>query len=48
MRLQELDAKRQQPVVLKVLRQEYPPPEAIARFKLEYDLTRRFQAPGII
>ncbi|MHC5930657.1 serine/threonine protein kinase [Nostoc sp.] len=38
----------QQPVVLKVLRQEYPPPEAIARFKLEYDLTRRFQAPGII
>ncbi|YAF96759.1 MAG: AAA family ATPase [Nodularia sp. CChRGM 3473] len=41
----ELD---QQPVVLKVLRQEYPPPEAIARFKLEYDLTRRFQVPGII
>ncbi|MEH2195505.1 MAG: AAA family ATPase [Nostoc sp.] len=38
----------QQPVVLKVLRQEYPSPEAIARFKLEYDLTRRFQAPGII
>lgn len=41
----ELD---QQPVVLKVLWQEYPPPEAIARFKLEYDLTCRFQAPGII
>ncbi|MBD2679341.1 MULTISPECIES: AAA family ATPase [Nostoc] len=41
----ELD---RQPVVLKVLRQEYPPPEAIARFKLEYDLTRCFQAPGII
>ncbi|BCL38554.1 AAA family ATPase [Nostoc sp. MS1] len=41
----ELD---QQPVVLKVLRQEYPPPEAIARFKLEYELTCRFQVPGII
>ncbi|MBN3892205.1 MAG: AAA family ATPase [Nostoc sp. JL31] len=41
----ELD---RQPVVLKVLWQEYPSPEAIARFKLEYDLTRRFQAPGII
>ncbi|MBE9003656.1 AAA family ATPase [Fortiea sp. LEGE XX443] len=37
-----------QPVVLKLLRQEYPPPEAIARFKLEYELTRRFQVPGII
>jgi predicted ATPase/class 3 adenylate cyclase/tRNA A-37 threonylcarbamoyl transferase component Bud32 len=35
-------------VVLKLLRLEYPPPEAIARFKLEYELTRRFQAPGII
>ncbi|MBN3877884.1 MULTISPECIES: AAA family ATPase [unclassified Nostoc] len=41
----ELD---RQPVVLKVLWQEYPSPEAIARFKLEYDLTRRAQAPGII
>ncbi|WP_414545420.1 AAA family ATPase [Nostoc sp. CCY0012] len=38
----------QQPVVLKFLREEYPSPEAIARFKLEYDLTRRCQVPGII
>ncbi|WP_242051210.1 AAA family ATPase [Nostoc spongiaeforme] len=37
-----------QPVVLKLLREEYPTPEAIARFKLEYELTRRFQVPGII
>jgi len=37
-----------QPVVLKLLRMEYPPPEAIARFKLEYELTRRFQVPEII
>ncbi|MEO0532407.1 MAG: AAA family ATPase [Cyanobacteria bacterium P01_A01_bin.123] len=35
-------------VVLKFLRPEYPSPEQIARFRLEYDLTRSFDIPGII
>ncbi|MBE7381372.1 MAG: AAA family ATPase [Leptolyngbya sp. SIO1E4] len=35
-------------VVLKFLRPEYPTPEQIARFRLEYDLTRSFDIPGII
>ncbi|HEY9661869.1 MAG TPA: serine/threonine-protein kinase, partial [Allocoleopsis sp.] len=34
------------PVILKVLKQEYPTPEAIARFKLEYEITRRLDLPG--
>lgn len=38
----------QLPVVLKILRPEYPSPEEIARFRLEYDLTRSFDIPGII
>ncbi|MEO0984411.1 MAG: AAA family ATPase [Cyanobacteria bacterium J06639_14] len=38
----------QQPIVLKRLRNRYPTPEAIARFRLEYDLTRRLQIPGVI
>jgi predicted ATPase/class 3 adenylate cyclase/tRNA A-37 threonylcarbamoyl transferase component Bud32 len=37
-----------QPIILKVLGQDYPSPEEIAKFKLEYDLTRRVQALGII
>lgn len=36
------------PVVLKFLKPEYPSPEAIARFRLEYDLTRSFNIAGII
>ena len=36
------------PVVLKLLRPEYPNPAEIARFRLEYDLTRSFDIPGII
>ncbi|MEM0979226.1 MAG: AAA family ATPase [Cyanobacteria bacterium P01_H01_bin.58] len=35
-------------VVLKFLRPDYPSPEQIARFRLEYDLTRSFDIPGII
>ena len=36
------------PVVLKFLRPEYPSPEQIARFRLEYDLARSFNIPGVI
>ncbi|NER79620.1 MAG: serine/threonine-protein kinase PknK, partial [Leptolyngbya sp. SIO1D8] len=36
------------PVVLKFLRPEYPSPAQVARFRLEYDLTRSFNIPGII
>jgi len=36
------------PVILKVLRQEYPTPNAIARFKLEYDITRNLNLEGAI
>ena len=36
------------PVVLKFLRPEYPSPEQIARFRLEYDLARSFTIPGVI
>ncbi|HEY9602043.1 MAG TPA: serine/threonine-protein kinase PknK, partial [Allocoleopsis sp.] len=35
-------------VILKVLKQEYPTPEAIARFKLEYDITRSLNLEGAI
>jgi len=35
-------------VVLKILRRQYPSPEEVARFRLEYDLTRRLNTPGII
>ncbi len=36
-----------QPVILKVLRQEYPTPEEIARFKLEYEITRKLNLEGV-
>ena len=35
-------------VVLKFLKPQYPSPEEIARFRLEYDLTRSFDIPRII
>ncbi len=38
----------QLPVVLKFLRPEYPSPEQIARFRLEYDLTHSFNSSGVI
>ncbi|GAB4188930.1 MAG: AAA family ATPase [Coleofasciculaceae cyanobacterium] len=40
--------KDEVPVILKVLRQEYPTPDAIARFKLEYDITRNLNLEGVI
>ncbi|MGH2413888.1 MAG: serine/threonine protein kinase [Microcystaceae cyanobacterium] len=36
------------PVILKVLNQANPPLEAIARFKLEYDITRSFNLEGVV
>ncbi|RZM75677.1 AAA family ATPase [Leptolyngbya iicbica] len=41
-------ASDQQPVVLKILRKSYPTPEEVARFRLEYDLTKCLTTPGII
>lgn len=36
------------PVILKVLKEEYPTLDAIARFKLEYDITRSLNLEGVI
>lgn len=38
----------QQPVILKILKQPYPPPEKIAWFKREYDITRAMNLAGVI
>ncbi|MGK0290488.1 MAG: putative ATPase/GAF domain-containing protein, partial [bacterium] len=35
-------------VVLKTLRKEYPTPEEVARFKREYEITRKINAEGVI
>jgi predicted ATPase/serine phosphatase RsbU (regulator of sigma subunit)/tRNA A-37 threonylcarbamoyl transferase component Bud32 len=37
-----------QSVIIKLLKQAYPPPERIARFKREYELTRGLNLPGVI
>ena len=37
-----------QPVILKMLKQPYPPPEKIAWFKREYELTRSLPLAGVI
>ena len=37
-----------QPVILKMLKQAYPPPEKIAWFKREYETTRSINLPGVI
>lgn len=36
------------PVVLKQLKGEYPPPDELARFRREYEMTRTIQSSGII
>jgi predicted ATPase/class 3 adenylate cyclase len=36
------------PVIIKVLRQPYPPPAVLARFRREYELLRTLALPGII
>ncbi|MEO1210206.1 MAG: AAA family ATPase [Cyanobacteria bacterium J06638_20] len=38
----------EQQVVLKLLRKQYPSPEEILRFRLEYDLTQHLQIPEVI
>ncbi|MEW5857699.1 MAG: AAA family ATPase [Cyanobacteriota bacterium] len=43
--LQNQDA---QPMILKVLKQEYPTPEEIARFKLEYEIIRNLNLDGVV
>ena len=37
-----------QPVILKVLNKAYPMPEEIAKYKLEYEITRNLNIPGVI
>ncbi|MCB0167944.1 MAG: serine/threonine-protein kinase PknK, partial [Anaerolineae bacterium] len=36
------------PVILKVLKKEYPSPEEMARFRLEYEITRTLNLPGVV
>jgi serine/threonine protein kinase len=38
----------EQPVILKVLKREYPTQKERARFKAEYEITRSFDSSGII
>ena len=42
------DEKNNRPVVLKMLKQAYPPPEKIGWFRREYELTRRLRLPGVV
>ena len=37
-----------QPVILKVLKQDYPPPEKIAGFKREYEITCNLNIAGVV
>jgi predicted ATPase/serine phosphatase RsbU (regulator of sigma subunit)/serine/threonine protein kinase len=37
-----------QPVILKILKEDYPAPEELARYQQEYDITQSFNVPGII
>lgn len=46
-----LSARRKddgRPVVLKMLRDDYPSPEKLAQFRQEYEITRQFQVDSII
>jgi serine/threonine protein kinase len=36
----------EKPVIIKALKAEYPAPEAIARYKLEYEITRNLNLSG--
>jgi two-component system, sporulation sensor kinase A len=36
------------PVILKMLRQEYPSPQAIARFQMEYEILQSLNLPGVV
>ena len=43
--LQEQD---NQPVILKVLKQDYPTPGELTRYRQEYDITRSLNQDGVI
>lgn len=43
--MREIDGE---PVVLKLLNSEYPTPEELARFKMEYAMTRDLQIDGVV
>ena len=45
-RARSLDNK--QPVILKVLKQTHPPPQKIAWFRQEYEITRSLNIPGVV
>jgi serine/threonine protein kinase len=36
------------PVILKMLRQEYPSPQSIARFQMEYEILQSLNLVGVI
>ncbi len=40
--------EEEQSVILKILKQPYPPPEKVAWFRREYELTRSFRLEGVI
>jgi len=40
--------KDEKPVVLKILKEEYPPPESLAKFRREFEMTRAFNLNGVI
>jgi len=37
-----------QPVILKVLKQDYPTPAELTRYKQEYEITRRLNLAGVV
>ena len=41
-------ADDEQPVILKMLSEQYPSPERIAWFKREYDITRNLKLAGVV
>ena len=44
-------ARREQdacPVILKILKADYPTPAELGRYRQEYELTRRLDTPGVI
>jgi len=38
----------EQPVILKLLKQEYPTPQELTRYKQEYEITRRLSLDGVV
>ncbi|MGB7519504.1 MAG: hypothetical protein WA896_07735, partial [Spirulinaceae cyanobacterium] len=40
--------KGSQPVIIKVLKQNYPSPQELTRYKQEYEITRNLNLPGVI